>query len=397
MNAIKVTDKVYWVGAIDWNIRDFHGYSTNRGTTYNSFLILDKKTVLIDTVKESFYDEMIARIRDVIDLSKIDIIVSNHSEMDHTGALPRAIADFKPEKILASHLGVENIKEQLGCDILVAAVENGSTLEIGDDSLTFIESRMLHWPDSMVALLNKENILFCNDIFGMHYASTQRFEKEAEREDWIYEFHKYYANIILPYSKIVSAFLKTMEQKEISPRMICPDHGLIWQDGIKDILQKYHDFAKNKNKKKVVIVYDTMWGSTAKMAAYVTNGLVSRGIEVKQFCLHTEHRSDIATEVLDSAGIIFGTPVMNMEVFPSLGDVTTYLRGLKKEGLVGAAFGSYGWSEGSLKKMEEIIASMNVKLVAPAVKSKFVPTQEKLQECFELGVKVADAVLERVK
>lgn len=395
MQAIKVTDKIYWVGAIDWNIRDFHGYSTNQGTTYNAFLILDKQVVLIDTVKEMFYDEMLARIKSVIDPQKIDIIISNHAEMDHSGALRRAIEDFKPSRVLASALGVENLKAQLGQDLTVEAVANGSTLEIGEDSLTFLESRMLHWPDSMVTLLNKENILFCNDIFGMHYASTERFESQTLREDWIYEFRKYYANIILPYSKIVSAFLKTVEQKGIKPRMICPDHGVIWQESIGDIIQMYHDFAENKSKKKVVVVYDTMWGSTAKMAAAVTDGLVSQGIEVKQFSMHTEHRSDVMTELMDSSGLIMGTPVMNQEIFPSLGDVTTYMRGLKKEGLVGAVFGSYGWSEGTISKLEEIMKSMKVDLVAPTVKAKFVPTEEKLKECFDLGAAVGKKVLEK--
>ncbi|MDR0734191.1 MAG: FprA family A-type flavoprotein [Elusimicrobiota bacterium] len=397
MKAVKITDKIYWVGAIDWNIRDFHGYSTNQGTTYNAFLVLDKKTVLIDTVKELFYDEMKARLTDVLGDKKIDIIICNHAEMDHSGALRKTIADFKPQKVYASTLGVQNIKEQLGQDLQIEPLANGATLEIGEDSFTFLESRMLHWPDSMVALLNKENILFCNDIFGMHYACTQRFDYETNREDWIYEFRKYYANIILPYSKITGAFLKLVEQKGINPRMICPDHGVIWQKHIPEIIAMYKDFAAQKSKKKAIVVYDTMWGSTAKMAASVVDGLASQGVETKSFSLHTEHRSDIATEVMVASALIFGTPVINQEIFPSLGDITTYLKGLKKENLVGAAFGSYGWSASVLNKMEDIMKSLSVQIVSPMVKAKFVPDAARLKECFDLGAAVGKAAAGKFK
>jgi flavorubredoxin len=397
MKAVKITDKIYWVGAIDWNIRDFHGYSTNQGTTYNAFLVLDNKIVLIDTVKEPFYEEMKARLLDILGDRKIDIIICNHAEMDHSGALRRTIEDFKPQKIYASAPGAQNIKEQLGQDLPIEALANGATLDIGDDSFTFLESRMLHWPDSMVTLLNKENILFCNDIFGMHYACTQRFDYETNREDWIYEFRKYYANIILPYSKIAGAFLKLIEQKEINPRMICPDHGVIWTKMIPEIMAMYKDFSAQKSKKKAVVVYDTMWGSTAKMAARIVDGLASCGVEAKSFSLHTEHRSDIATEIMDASALILGTPVINQEIFPSLGDITTYLKGLKKEKLIGAAFGSYGWSAPVLNKMEDILKSLNVEIAAPMVKAKFVPDEAKLKECFDLGVAVGKAVEEKFK
>ena len=397
LKARKITDKIYWVGAIDWNIRDFHGYSTNRGTTYNAFLIFDKKTVLIDTVKESFYPEMKARILDILGSKKIDYIICNHAEKDHTGALRQTIADFKPQKVFASVIGVQNIKAQLGEDLPVEALANGGTLDIGDDSFTLLEARMLHWPDSMAALLNKDNILFCNDIFGMHYASAERFDTEVSREDWIYEFRKYYANIILPYSKIVSAFLKLVEQKGIKPRMICPDHGLVWTEQIPDIVQMYHDFAAQKSKKKAVVVYDTMWGSTEKMAAHIVDGLANQGVGAKAYNLHDSHRSDIMTEIMDSSAIILGTPVLNQEIFPALADMTTYLRGLKKEGLVGAAFGSYGWSEPALNKMEEIMKSMGVQIIAPMVKAKFTPNEAKLKECFDLGAAIGKAVSDKFK
>ena len=398
MQAIKLTDKVYWVGAIDWNVRDFHGYSTNKGTTYNAFLILDKQIVLIDTVKKEFYPEMLSRIKSIIEPSKIDIIISNHAEFDHSGALKMAVADMKPQHIYASTMGAANLKAHLGNDLPVEALANNSSLNIGDDSLTFIESRMLHWPDSMVCLLKNENILFCNDIFGMHYASSKRFDDEVCETEWFYEAKKYYANIILPYSKIVVAFLAQVKRLGINPSVICPDHGPIWRKDISKIINLYAGFAAQKNKNKALVIYDTMWGSTEKMAAAVSDGIISTGVEVKQMSLHSTHRSDAAAELLDSAALVIGSPVLNQEIYPSLGDLLTYFKGLKKQNLVGAVFGSYGWSEGALNGLETFLKeSLNVEIVCPAVKSRFVPTEEKLKECFELGRNIGLKILEKNK
>lgn len=398
MQAIKVTEKIYWVGAIDWNVRDFHGYSTNKGTTYNAFLILDDKITLIDTVKKEFYQEMLSRIKSVIDPKKVDIIISNHAELDHSGSLKMAIADMAPEHVYASVMGAANLKAHLGEDLPVEAIANGGSLDIGQDSLTFIESRMLHWPDSMICLLKKENVLFCNDIFGMHYASCKRFDDEVCEKDWIYEAKKYYANIILPYSKIVTAFLGQVTKLGIKPSIICPDHGPIWRKDPSKIINLYAEFAAQKNKNKVLVIYDTMWGSTEKMASSVTDGLIAAGVEVKQMSLHAAHRSDAATELLDSAGLVLGSPVLNQELYPSLGDLITYFKGLKKQNLVGAAFGSYGWSDGALNELETIMKEkLNIEIAAPAVKSRFVPTEDKLKECFELGLAVGKKVLEKNK
>ena len=398
MRAIKVTEKIYWVGAIDWNVRDFHGYSTNKGTTYNAFLILDEKITLIDTVKKEFYQEMLSRIKSVIDPKKVDIIISNHAELDHSGSLKMAIADMAPEHVYASVMGTANLKAHLGEDLPVEAIANGGSLDIGQDSLTFIESRMLHWPDSMICLLKKENVLFCNDIFGMHYASCRRFDDEVCEKEWLYEAKKYYANIILPYSKIVTAFLGQVTKMGIKPSIICPDHGPIWRKDPSKIVNMYAEFAAQKNKNKVLVIYDTMWGSTEKMAASVTDGLTAAGVEAKQMSLHAVHRSDAATELLDSAGLVLGSPVLNQELYPSLGDLITYFKGLKKQNLVGAAFGSYGWSDGALNELETIMKEkLNIEIAAPAVKSRFVPTEDKLKECFELGLAVGKKVLEKNK
>lgn len=385
MQAIKITEKVYWVGAIDWNIRDFHGYSTERGTTYNAYLILDEKITLIDTVKKEFFDEMVARIKSVIDTSKIDIIISNHSELDHSGSLPQALKLFKPKEIYASSQGVLNLRAHLGEGFPVKAVANKSEMSLGKDKLRFIESRMLHWPDSMITLLEGENILFCNDIFGMHFASSQRFDDEMIESDWLFYAKKYYANIILPYSKIVTAFLGEIVKMGISPKIICPDHGLVWRKDPNKIVNLYAKWSSQKSIKKALVVYDTMWGSTAKMAAAITDGLKEEGVIVKQMSLHSTHRSDVAAELLDSDALILGTPVLNQEIYPSLADLLCYLKGLRKQGLKGGVFGSYGWSDFPLLNFENEVKKIGVKICCPLVKSRFVPTQEVLQNCFNFG------------
>lgn len=396
MQAVKIKDNVFWVGAIDWNIRDFHGYSTNRGTTYNAYLILDEKVVLIDTVKKEFYPQMLARIKSILPSAKIDVLISNHSELDHSGSVPEALRDLRPQHFYASQKGVENLKAHLGSELPVSLIPDGGEIKSGAFTLQFFESRMLHWPDSMVCLLKEENIFFCNDIFGMHYASGERFDDQVPQEILAYEAKKYYANIILPYTNVVKVFLARIKKLGINPAMICPDHGPLWRSNSQKILALYEQFSSQKNLAKALVVYDTMWGSTAKMADSISDGLISQGIEVKQYCMHFSHRSDIATELLDSAALIIGSPVLNQEIYPSLADVFTYLKGLRKQGLLGAAFGSCGWSDMPLNNLEQILLSMQAKIIAPTLKARFVPTEEKLLECFNTGVLIAEKIKESV-
>ncbi|WP_428897174.1 Flavorubredoxin [Parelusimicrobium proximum] len=400
MKAIKLTDKVYWVGAVDWNIRDFHGYSTNRGTTYNAYLVLGEKPALIDVVKKEFYEEMMSRIRSVIDPEKIKIIVSNHAEMDHTGALPMAAAVIKPEEVYASELGLKNIDLQLhDKNIKIKIVKTGDKIDLGGDTLSFTESRMLHWPDSMVSFLEGEGILFSNDIFGMHFASGERFDDELEEKEWAYEAKKYYANIITPYSDIAVKFLNMVEESGFlsKVKIIAPDHGLIWRKNPGRMVELYKLWASQKPSKKAVIVYDSMWGSTDKMAKSVADGLVQEGIEVKMMFLHSAHRSDVATEMLNAGAVILGSPVMNNFIFPSLGDALFYLRGLKFKNLLGASFGSYGWSSAALDNLTKELEIIKADVVSPTVKAIFVPEETDLNACVELGRLVGQKLKEKIK
>ena len=397
MQAVQISEKVYWVGAIDWNIRDFHGYSTKRGTTYNAYLIMSEKPTLIDTVKKEFYDEMMERIQSVIDPKKIQIIISNHSEMDHSGALPQAVEAIEPEEVYVSSMGFKDITAQFHRDLKLKTVKTGDRIDVGGDTVSFVEARMLHWPDSMFSYLEKENVLFTNDVFGMHYATGKLFDDENEERLWLYEAEKYYANIVLPYSDIVLRFLAQVQKMGLSPKMIAPDHGFIWRKDPSQIINLYAKWAAQAPNNKAVVVYDTMWGSTEKMACYITDGLRAGGTVVKQLSMHSNHRSDVVTELLDASALIIGSPVLNSNIFPAMADVLCYLKGLRKKGLVGAAFGSYGWNGAPIDELTKMLESMNVQVVAPAMKSPFVPDENIKKQCRDLGLLVSQKIAEKLK
>jgi flavorubredoxin len=389
--AVRVTDRVYWVGAIDWHIREFHGYATHRGTTYNAFLVVGDEVTLIDTVKHGFYEEMMSRVASVVDPTTITTIVSNHAEMDHTGSLPRAIAQMRPRRVLASKKGAEALGahfNDLGAPVEVVAPD--STLDLGGVRARFVETRMLHWPDSMFTLLEDDGVLFSQDAFGMHLAATARFADEIPADVLEREAAKYYANILLPFSSHVTKLLGRVTEMGLAPKIIAPDHGPIFRDDLSWPLERYGRWARQEPTKKAVVVFDTMWRSTATMARAIEEGLRLGGADpVAVMALSSSHRSDVATEVLDAGALIVGSPTLNNQLYPSVADVLTYLAGLKPKNLVGAAFGSYGWSGEAVARVEEHLDKMKVERVAESVKVVYVPGAGTLEKCRDLGLAVA--------
>ena len=397
MQAVKISEKVYWVGAIDWNIRDFHGYSTKKGTTYNAYLILSEKPTLIDVVKKEFYGEMMERIGSIIDPKEIKIIISNHSEMDHSGCLPEAVNLIRPDEVYVSAMGMKHITAQFHKDLKLKVVKTGDKIDVGGDTISFIEARMLHWPDSMLSYLEKENILFTNDVFGMHYATGKLFDDENDEHVWLYEAEKYYANIILPYSDIVTRFLAQFAKLNITPKMIAPDHGFIWRKDLRRIIDLYGEWAMQKPHNKAVVVYDTMWGSTEKMAAQIADGLRAGGTEVVVMSMHASHRSEVVAQLLNAGALLIGSPVLNSQIFPAMADVLCYLKGLRRKNLIGAAFGSYGWNGAPLDGLTKTLEEMGVQVVAPALKVPFVPDEETKKACFDLGFQISKKLTENIK
>ncbi|MDJ0765172.1 MAG: FprA family A-type flavoprotein [Myxococcota bacterium] len=387
--AIEICDQVYWVGAIDWRLRNFHGYLTSRGSTYNAFLILADKVTLIDSVKPPFFDEMMARIASVVDPTSIDIVISNHAEMDHSGSLPQLIQAVHPKKVIASKNGVSALKNHFHWDQDVIAMGTGDRLDLGSASLRFIEARMLHWPDSMFAFLEGAGVLFSNDAFGMHLATSARFADQVE--PWIlkYEGAKYFANILLHLSPVVTKLLDQLPSLDLDIKVLAPDHGPVWRKDIDRIVGYYAEWAAQKPTRKAVLVYDTMWQSTANMAAAVCDGLVEGGVQVVQMPLDATHRSNVVTELLDAGALLVGSPTMNNQVYPTVADVMNYLKGLKPKNLVGATFGSFGWSGEAVKHLDRIMEEMNITLVQPGLRLKYVPDDAGLTQCRALGKAVA--------
>lgn len=389
--AEKISENVYWVGAIDWTLPDFHGYTTPRGTTYNAYLIIADKITLIDTVKRPHLAEMMSRIASVIEPSKIDYIVSNHAELDHSGSMPEVIEMVKPEKLFASINGVKALKAHFPQLEEIEAVANGGKVELGNMELTCIETKMIHWPESMVSFLAKDKILFSQDAFGMHLASSKIFADQNERAILKDEVTKYYANIVLPYSMIVGKTIKALLGLGLDIGMIAPDHGPIWRtpEDISWILDLYKDFVNQKPTDKIVILYDTMWSSSAKMAKAIAEGVRLAGCNAKVMSMSTGHRSDVITEIMEAGALIIGSTTMNSGIYPTMADVLTYIRGLKPINLIGSVFGSYGWNKKAFTEMQGYLKAIGVEEVLEPMTVNFIPSHEDLMACREVGEKMA--------
>ena len=323
MKPVEISKGIYWLGVIDWNIRDFHGYSTYQGSTYNSYLIMDEKIALIDTVKKEFADELIASISQLVDPKKIDYVISNHTEMDHTGGLPRIMHRIGEDKPLyCSKMGHKNLSKHFSQKWNYQPVENGEELSLGKRTLTFMETRMLHWPDSMFTYVNEDKILFSSDGFGQHYAGVERFDDEIG-EAIMPHAKKYFANILLPYAPLILKLVDKVKEMGLAIDMICPDHGIIWRKDPEKIINSYVEWSLQKPKRKAVVIFDTMWHSTETMAETIVASLAEEGVNARPMRLRTCHRSDIITEAVDAGAIVVGSPTLNNGLFPTVSDFLT--------------------------------------------------------------------------
>lgn len=384
MGVVKLKEGIYWVGAIDWNTRDFHGYSLSYGTTYNAYLILDEKNILVDTVKAPFFKEMFERISEIIDPSKIDYIVSNHVEMDHSGSLLQIIEAIGDPLIITSERGQKGLERHYKRSMNFKAVKSGETISIGKRNLLFIEAPMLHWPDSMFTYIKEDHVLLPNDAFGQHIASSYRFEDEA-KEDIMRHAAKYYANIIWPMAPLVIKKIEEIMKMGILVDMIGPSHGFIWRKDPGRIIQKYMEWSQGKTDRKVLIIYDTMWGSTESLAKGILRGLIEEGIEAKLLHLRSNHRSDIIEEMLNAKGVILGSPTLNNGMFPTMGDFLTYLKGLKPKGKIFALFGSYGWAGGAIKEMKRFLEQEKFEIWDRELSVQYIPDKEDIDKAIEFG------------
>jgi flavorubredoxin len=393
MEPTQIAKGLYNVGVKDWNIRDFHGYSTDLGTTYNAFLIVDQKIALIDTVKKEFADQLIDNITAVVDPKKIDFVISNHTEMDHSGGLARVMHRIGEDKPLyCSKMGYKNLPRHFSAKWNYRPVETGEELNLGSKTLSFLETRMIHWPDSMFSYLKEDKILFSSDGFGQHYAGPEQFDDEAG-DEILQHAKKYFANILLLYSSHILKLLEKVSGLGLEFEMICPDHGIIWRKNPQRIIDAYVRWCAQRPRKKAVVVYDTMWHSTEKMATAIVSGIAKEGVPAKPLHLRKWHRSEIMTEVFDARAVVVGSPTLNNQLYPSLADFLTYMKGLKPLNKLGAAFGSYGWSGEAVKLLNRELEEMKFELIDPGMKVQYVPDKDALKACYELGRKIAKAVL----
>lgn len=396
MRPVEIKKDIHWVGAVDWNIRDFHGYSTPKGTTYNSYLVLDDKVALFDTVKKPFKNNLMHNIRSLIDPRKVDYLIVNHVEMDHSGSVPEILEELQPEKIICSAMGKKALLEHYHReDWPYEVVASGQTVSLGKKSVQFIETRMVHWPDSMMSYFPGDRLLISSDGFGQHWATSQRFDDEVDSHELLKHAAKYYANILLLYSPLIQKLLANVQQLGLEIDMIAPDHGLIWRKEPNRIIQAYDLWSQQQSKQQALIIYDTMWQSTEKMAYAIGDGLSRQGVNFQTFNMKYAHRSDVMTEVLDAKALIFGSSTLNNGMMPTMADMLTYMKGLKPVNKIGAAFGSYGWSGEAVKLISGVMEEMKIELVDPGLRVKFAPSHDDLKKCVELGSKIGLAVKER--
>jgi len=383
MNKVEIKPDIYWVGGIDWGIRNFHGYLTQRGTTYNAYLIMDEKVTLVDTVKHYLFEEMIARIKEIVDPSKIEYIISNHVEMDHSGSLPKLLKICPNAKIITSLNGEKGLRRHYKKDWNFYAVNSGDKLNIGKRTLQFFHIPMVHWPDSMVTYSPYDKLLLPNDAFGQHIASSERFDDEIEWGILKEEAAKYYANIVMPYGMQVEKALDALSGLDIN--MIAPSHGIIWRSHIPEIFREYAKWAKYEADDKALIVYDTMWGSTEKIAYALKEGMEEAGVPVTMRNLKTIHISDVITDVLSSKLIALGSPTLNNTMLPTMGAFLTYLKGLRPKNRIGFVFGSYGWGGQAVSEIERILKELSWDMSLEGININYTPDEEELADARKKG------------
>ena len=385
-------DNIDWVGYVDWNLRDFHGYTTSRGSTYNAYLVRDQKVALIDTVKGLYAGDLLDHIRALTDPAKVDYIICNHAEPDHSGALPAAVracpsaevvCDGKCRDTLSSYYDMAGWRWRI--------VRGGDVLPLGKRSLTFIEAPMVHWPESMLTYCPEEKILFSNDAFGQHLAASSRFDDEVDLRIALDEARKYYANILMLYGAPIA---KTLEKAAGLPiEIIAPSHGVIWRKNLPAIIEAYRGWTRLKAVPKVLVIYDSMWESTAQMAQAIVEGACQPGVEARLMHARRTDLTDIATEVLDAACLAFGSPTLNGQMMPVMAAVMGYLKGLRPANKPAFAFGSYGWAKGGTKDLTEAMAAMKLDIVREPITAAYRPTPAVLEECRSAGQMLAAKAL----
>ena len=388
-----LTQKVTWVGKVDWELKRFHGeeYSTWKGSSYNSYLVRDEKTALIDTVWQPFDKEFVSRLKQEIDLNSIDYIVINHGEIDHSGALPELMRFIPGKPIYCTQNAVKSLKGHYHQDWNFVPVKTGDTLSLGSTSLVFVEAPMLHWPDSMFTYMTGENILFSNDAFGQHYATESLYNDMVDQSELYGEAIKYYANILTPFSPLVIKKIKEVLALSLPVDMICPSHGVIWKNNPVQIVEQYLKWAGSYQENQITLIYDSMWDATRKMAEAIAAGIRDKDGSVTVKLMHAakDDKNDIITQVFRSKAILLGSSTINNGYLSALGGLLEMMRGLKFQNKKAAAFGSYGWSGEAVKLLSKGLSEAGFAMVNDGLKQLWMPDEKALAACFAWGQEIA--------
>jgi len=399
MKTVEIKPGIYWVGAIDWGVRDFHGYVTPNGTTYNNYLIMDEQITLVDTVKHDFADITIDNIRSIVDPTKIKNLVVNHIEPDHASSIDKVMELIPDATIYITEKGKKGLDRSFDTSRWkFIIVKSGHTLTIGKYTLLFLETPMLHWPDSMVTYVKEAKLLISQDAFGQHLATTARFDDEfvecashAELEDAVID---YYANILMPFGKLIKNKIADIQKLGLEIDMIAPDHGIIWRSSSQKVIQDYLDMANGRAALRVAIIYDTMWHSTERMTIPLMQGIKDEGVDCKVIKLRASPMSVAVKEFWKSRGCLIGTPTLNNIMFPSVAEFMTHLRGLRPLNRITGAFGSFGWGGGAVKEAYEEFRKMNLEVVEPGVQVLYKPSPEDENQCYNFAREFAKKVKE---
>lgn len=399
MSAAEIKPGVYWVGALDWNIRQFHGpsFTTPRGTTYNAYLIVDDEVTLVDTVHEPFTDVLLDHIAEIVDPASINNVIVNHIEMDHSGAFPAIMRLNPTAQVYATKNGRDGLLKHYTGDWDIQTVKTGDTLNIGRRTLQFVEAPMLHWPDSMFTFIPEDKLLLPNDAFGQHLATNKRFDDEVERRILMDEAAKYFANILNPFSKLILRKLQEIDKLGLDIDMIAPSHGVIYRSDPQAIIDAYQQWASGTSRLKVVIAFETMWNSTAKLAHALLEGVTDAGVDGS---IHQISRSDIntiATEIMEAGAVFIGSSTINNDILPSVAPLLDEIVGLKLGGKQALAFGSQGWAGGAVKTISSKLETAGMELAHEGYSIKWVPTDEELAEARKLGYTIASSLIEPQK
>ena len=392
--SFKIKNNVYWVGKTDWELRKFHGneYSTHRGSTYNSYLIREEKIVLIDTVWMPFSKEFVENLSKEVDLDKIDYVIANHAEIDHSGSLPELMEKIPNTPIYCTANGVKSLKGHYHKDWNFKVVKTGDMLDIGNGKkLIFVEMKMLHWPDSMACYLTGDNILFSNDAFGQHYATEFMYNDLVDQNELYAECIKYYANILTPFSALVDKKIKEVLALNIPIDIIATSHGVIWRDNPTQIVEKYLAWANNYQENQITILYDTMWDGTKRMAEAITKGIreIDKKVNVKMYHIAKTDKNDIITEIFKSRIIIVGSPTIGGGILSGVAEILEMIKGMRFKNKKAASFGCYGWSGESIKIIKEHLEKSGFSVINDGLRALWNPDDDSLEKCVEFGREIA--------